>query len=231
MRRLTALALVALLCVAIAACGGDDTASTKTDDTAKNDDTSTTDDTTTDDTKADTTAGDAQLAAKLLTLDDVGPGWEIDPSVDDSADDEDEDMPDCFKELDDNAELGSAAIGFQQGEQGFPSFEEDLDLYEAADIADELDHAVSALDDCGDFSFDSEGTRLTGSVHRVDDAPKFGDESATWQMQIGAEGTTIDFLLTYLRKGAVGASLVYSDFDDLDTATYQSLIEAAVAKL
>jgi hypothetical protein len=230
MRRLTALALAALLLASLTACGGDDgddTSSTKTEDTSKTDDTSKPDG------NDDTSAGDRQLEAKLLTLDDVGPGWKIDPDVtaEDDDDDEDEDMPDCFKQLDEADDQGSAAVGFEQGEEGFPSFEEDLDLYTEDIIADELDKAVKALDACGDFSYDSEGTTLTGSVERVGDAPKFGDDSATWHMQIGAEGTTIDFLVTYLRKGPIGASLAYSDFGDIDRAAYETLVQAAVAKL
>ena len=86
-----------------------------------------------------------------------------------------------------------------------------------------------------DPAFRAELLRLhrdyTGRPSPLTDAPKFGDDSATWHMQIGAEGTTIDFLVTYLRKGPIGASLAYSDFGDIDRAAYETLVQAAVAKL
>jgi hypothetical protein len=229
MRRLTAITLVFVLAFAAAACGGDD----KEDTDAKGDTSSTTaDDTSSTEGTGHDSESDPDLEAKLLTLDEVGSPWAVDPSVTvDTEEDDDESSPECFKDLNtDNEKLGSAAIGFQQAD-GFPSFEEDLDRYAADKIEDELDAAIEAIDNCGEFDFDSDGTTIHGKVERLDDFPGFGDDSATWSMELGAEGTTISFLVTYLRKDDIGVSFSYAALDGLDPAPYKLLVDKAVAKL
>jgi hypothetical protein len=217
MRRLTAILMAVLLCFAATGCGGDDSDSTSTKD---------------DGGAVGDLPTDQELAALLLTVDDLPGGWSVDTSSDDDSDEEsaeDEDEPDCLKEAGDDTAEAEASIDFIQGDD-FPALNESLESYDPEHIADELHKAVEQIDGCGEFDMPTDEILLHGRVTRID-FKQVGDESATWSMELGAQGLTIEFLITYFRSGPIGASFSYAEPGAADQVLYEQLLDKAVAKL
>jgi hypothetical protein len=214
MRRLTAIALVLLLAGAAAACGDDDDAAS---------------------TGGGGLPSERELETMLLTVDDLPPGWSIDRSSDDE-DDEDEDesddegQPECLKEAEEDLSHESADVELVHGED-FPALEEELETFDPDEIAEELDRAIAKIDSCDEFDTTASGIALHGRIERVADFPKVGDESATWSMELGAEGIAFEFLVTYFREGPVGGSLTYGELGTADRDLYRTVVEAAADKV
>jgi hypothetical protein len=227
MRRLNAGLLALLLLFAATACGGDDDTSSTKDTTGSSSDEG-------DDAASADLPTEDELEAQLLTLDDLPEGWTVDTSADDEDDgDEDESddsEPECLKEAEEDLSQESVGVDFVQGED-FPAINEELETYDEDVIADELHTAIEKIDGCGEFDMESDDITLHGTITRIADFAQVGDESATWSMELGAEGLTIEFLITYFRAGPIGASISYAEPGKADRQLYRQLVDTAARKL
>jgi hypothetical protein len=213
MRRLLAISLAALLCIA-AACGGDD----------GGDDTSTTST-----TKADTPV-QAQLRTRLLVASDLPTGWTKDTAHLSDVDAEAA-APKCLQHPNDHEAVEVSAQFLQTS--GFPALREELRTYPDGDAAEEQAAQVDRASKCGRFDLDSGGETVKGEVTRVASAPTFGESSATFDVLLRASGPGDDLhlVVTYLRTGDRVVTLQYAQSGDVDQDAVNTIAAAAAAKL
>jgi hypothetical protein len=176
MRRLSCLAVLLMLPL-LAGCGsdGEDRADTVSDDRSTT--------TTADKPKERSTPlTKDDLAAALLTIDDMPTGWAGSPPEDDSDDDFCDDAP----------KLGDPKIEaeatFQEDEFG-PVYFEAIGVYDDAEAY--MDKLEEVVDACRSFTdVDDEGTETTGSIQPLS-FPKLGEE--TFAMRATGEGGGFSF--------------------------------------
>jgi hypothetical protein len=233
MRRLTAILMAALLCFAVTACGGDDSDKADTKDTSSRDTSSS------DEGSGGAGLTDDELEAKLLSASDVGSGWTADTSDDsddESDDDSDESDPECIKQLDEIEETdssGSAEITFTAPDD-ITELSESLDAYAPDDVdaaAEEFDKGFDALDDCGEFEMDIEGSTANGSIERVADAKSYGDKSGVWVMTLEVEGVQLTSAFVVILQDGIGVSLNYTELGPDAVEHVTPFIDKALAKL
>jgi hypothetical protein len=212
MRRPLAISLAALLCLATA-CGGDDSGDKATTTT----------------TKADTPV-QAQLRTRLLVAGDLPTGWTKDTTQGSDAQAE-EGAPKCLQHANDDHAV-EVSTQFVQT-TGFPALREELRTYPDGDAGEEHDAQVARASKCGRFEVESGGDTVKGEATRLDDAPTFGDTSATFDVVLSASGPGEDLhlVVTYLRKGDRVVTVQYAQGGDVDREAYDAIVTAAAAKL
>jgi hypothetical protein len=241
MQRLTAIALALLLCSATVACGGGDDDSSSTKDRTRS----------SEDTRGATGAGDPldeggpldddALEARLLTARDAGAGWTVDRSDDDEDDEDDDasdddDTPACIRELDELEEtdsFGEADVTLTAPDD-VTELEQSLESYEQEDLDDleaELDRGFAALDGCGEFEMDIEGSPATGSIERVEGAPSYGDRSGVWVMRIQVADLDFTSAFVAVLDGNIALSLTLTQLGGDAASDVGPYVDKALAKL
>jgi hypothetical protein len=212
MRRLLTLSLAAALCLA-AACGGDDSGDAASTTT----------------TKVDSPV-QAQLRTRLLVASDLPTGWAKDTAQRSDAEAE-AGAPKCLQHPNDDDAVEVSAQFVQTG--GFPALREELRTYPKGDPAKEQDEQVARAAGCGTFDLDSGGQTVHGKATRVEDAPTFGDTSATFEVVLSGAGAGQDLhlVVTYLRKEDRVVTLQYAQAGTVDHDAYNTIASAAAAKL
>lgn len=146
------------------------------------------------------------------------------PSTDNTDD------PPCLKRMQAVATTAQEAhADFVKGAD-FPALSQVIGRYDSSGVAlDKFQQASALLTGCGDISFDSDGTHITGTIAEMS-FPAFGDHSRAWRIQLTAQGVDVGVDTVLIQKGAemelIGLLDLNPSTDDL-----QSFCRTAAAKL
>lgn len=167
----------------------------------------------------------ADLRSQLLSVSDLPTGWSVDSSSsDDSA------APACLRQVKAITHTAERAEAYFIKGTDLPTLGDSIGNYASAAVArQKFTSATAILNACRDISFDLNGTHITGSLGAMS-FPKFGDQSAAWQMTLSAEGETAGGDAVLIQKGQEMTLLLLLDLSP-STDDLQAFCTTAVAKL
>jgi hypothetical protein len=161
-----------------------------------------------------------------LTITDLPAGW----AVDNSPSSDNTDDPPCLKRVQAVATTPHEAhADFVKGAD-FPVLAQTIGRYDSANVAvDKFQQASALLTGCGDISFDSDGTHITGTIAEMS-FPTFGDHSRAWRMELTAQGVNVGVDTVLIQKGAEMELIALLDLDP-STNDLAAFCRTAVGKL
>jgi hypothetical protein len=137
------------------------------------------------------------LKAQLLTVADLPAGWSIDNS-DISGDNAD--TPPCMQRMDSGLRTNDKAhASFVKGSD-LPWFAQGIGYFgDEGTARSNFSTGAEIYNGCTDFSFTSDGQKITGSMEAMS-FPKFGDQSQAWHQTLIAQGTTVGADIVLMQK-------------------------------
>lgn len=176
---------------------------------------------------------DAEQRAKLLTAADLADGWAAKPAAVEGIGEGNSanQGPACLKDDPADPVLVHVATTLTQP-NGFPTLEEELDVY-APDVAASAIGAKSdRVDACPQIAFSEMGIDFTGTITPVTSLAKRGDESRAWLMHFGGQGLAFDFAIVHVRIGSERLTFTYGVMDGSDPyGPAPALVDLALAKI
>jgi hypothetical protein len=111
-----------------------------------------------------------------------------------------------------------------------PTLNQQINYYPDGSAPQKFTTAVSILDGCKQVSYDSKGTKITGSIRALS-LPKLGQRSRAWRLTLSAAGATVEFDVSLVQRGRELEQVVYGDFGPPDLEDFTRVVRVAVAKM